>query len=60
MDEWTTGVRPGYRTKTLRHGNCTIIVHRPILEPDEMARRERQVIDAMTVAMRSTVARDRR
>ena len=59
MDEWTTGVRPGYRTKTLRHGNCTIIVHRPILEPEEMARREKQVINAMECLVRSTMAKER-
>lgn len=29
--EWRTGVREGYRTKTIRHGNATIEIHRPIL-----------------------------
>ena len=54
-DNWTTDVRPGYRTKTIQHGNCTIIVHRPILSDEERARREREVINAMETVMRGYV-----
>lgn len=43
---WTTGVQPGYRTKVIRYGNCTITVHRPELSDAERARREGQVMDA--------------
>ena len=45
--EWTTDIRPGYRTKLLKVGNCTIEIHRPILTPEEQKRREGQVIDAL-------------
>ena len=34
---------PGYLTKTLQHGNCTIIINRPILDPAEQKKREQQL-----------------
>ena len=40
---WTAGVQEGYRTKTIRVGNCTVHIHRPILEPAEQAKREDEV-----------------
>ena len=45
--EWVTGIREGYRTKTIRVGNATVEIHRPILTPDEQKRREEQVIEAL-------------
>lgn len=40
MSQWKeTG--DGYRTKTIKSGNCTIVVHRPILAEKERAKRER-------------------
>lgn len=54
-DNWTTDVRPGYRTKTLQYGNCTIVVHRPILSDAERAKREREVVTAMESAMRDYI-----
>ena len=33
--EWTTDVREGYRTKTIRSGNVIVTVHRPILSAAE-------------------------
>lgn len=45
--EWRTDINPGYRTKTIRAGNATIQINRPILAPDEQARREATVIEAM-------------
>ena len=53
MSNWTTDARPGYRSTTVRHGNCTIIVHRPLLTQEETAKRERQVLDAMESTMRA-------
>ncbi len=41
--EWETGIQEGYRTKTVRFGNCTARIHRPILTPEEQARREEEV-----------------
>lgn len=44
MSEWTTSEsNPGYRTKTVQYGNCTIIIERPILSPAEQAKREAHV-----------------
>ena len=48
MDEvWVTNVHEGYRTKVLKVGNCTIEINRPILTPEELKRREAQVIEAL-------------
>ena len=46
-DEWVTGIREGYRTKTIQVGNATIEIHRPILTDAERSKRESQVIDAL-------------
>ena len=32
--------RPGYRVKTIRHGNATIEIYRPILSETEQKKRE--------------------
>ena len=46
-DIWTTGVHDGYRTKVIQVGNCTVEINRPILSPDEQAKREESVIRAL-------------
>ena len=45
--EWVTDQKEGYRTKTIQVGNCTVTVHRPILDDKERAKREGRVIDAL-------------
>ena len=45
MSEWVT--HDGYRTKTIKVGNCTIEINRPILTPEEMAKSEATVITAL-------------
>ena len=55
MSDWTTDARPGYRTKTISSGNCTIVIHRPLLTKEETAKRERQVLDAMEGMLREKV-----
>lgn len=45
--EWTTDVRPGYRTKTIRVGNCIVTVHRPILSDSERKKAEDRVKTAL-------------
>ena len=45
--EWVTDVYPGYRTKTIRVGNATVEISRPILSPEEQAKAEARVIEAM-------------
>lgn len=55
MSDWTTDIRPGYRSKTIRSGNCTIVIHRPLLTKEETAKRERQVVDAMEGMLRESM-----
>ena len=50
--EWVTGIKEGYETKTIQVGNCTVRIHSPILDDQEMARREEQVKDALRGLMR--------
>ena len=47
MSEWSTDINEGYRTKTIKFGNFTIEINRPILTADEMARREEAVRQAL-------------
>lgn len=55
-NEWTPSeTAPGYRTKTIQHGNFTIIINRPILSPAEQAKREAQVVRDLELALRSYV-----
>ena len=41
-------IREGYRTKTIKSGNVTIVIHRPILAEKERAKRERIVETALS------------
>ena len=45
--EWVTGIHEGYRTKVIRVGNATVEINRPILSPDEQAKREEAVRQAL-------------
>jgi hypothetical protein len=48
VNEWTeTG--NGYRSKTIKRGNCTIVVHRPVLTDKERTKRERVVETALSI-----------
>ena len=51
-DGWVTGINDGYRTKTIRVGNCTIEINRPILTAEEQSRREEEVKQALRSFMR--------
>lgn len=46
-DAWVEGINPGYRTKTIKVGNCTVEINRPILTAEEMAKREAEVRQAL-------------
>lgn len=46
-DAWETGHKDGYRTKEIQVGNCTVRIHRPILNEQERARAEEKVRDAL-------------
>lgn len=42
--EWVDSPEhPGYKTKVIKHGNCTIEIFRPDLDPRERAKREAYV-----------------
>ena len=41
--EWVTGIREGYRTKTIQIGNATVEIHRPILTDEERQRRMKAI-----------------
>lgn len=45
--DWETGIKEGYYTKTFQVGNCTVTVHRPILNDQERAKAEERVRDAL-------------
>ena len=46
-ESWVTGIKEGYYTKTFQVNNCTVTVHRPILDDQERAKREDQVRNAL-------------
>ena len=43
--EWT--ICDGYKTKTMKIGNCTVCVRRPILPADEQKKREEELKTAL-------------
>lgn len=45
--DWVTGIKEGHYTKTMQIGNCTVTVHRPILDDKERAKAEEKVRDAL-------------
>ena len=47
-DGWVTGIKEGHYSKTMQIGNCTVRIHRPILDDQERARREETVTQALT------------
>lgn len=52
MNGWTD-TRPGYRTKTIKRGNVTIVINRPILSEKERTKSERLVETTLTNYARS-------
>jgi hypothetical protein len=53
---WTPSeTDPGYLTKTIQHGNCTIIINRPNLSPAEEAKREAQIVRDLERALQNYV-----
>ena len=50
---WTISeTKPGYATKTLKFENCTVIVNRPILSPEEQKKREEELRKNLERALR--------
>jgi hypothetical protein len=44
--------KPGYITKTIKHGPATVTLHKPDLEPNERDKRERQTIEILSHSLR--------
>ena len=60
-DEWSVSEKhPGYVVKTVVVGNVTVNVFRPILDPEERARREKEVMHNVALAMAPYLARKER
>lgn len=58
MSEWIVSDDcPGYRTKTIQHGSCTITICRPILDTAEQAKREKQTQAALERGLRDYILR---
>ena len=56
--EWAISKEnPGYREKIVRQGNCKIIILRPILTPEEQAKRERKAADELARGLRDYLLR---
>ena len=45
---WRVGHHDGYYTKTIKVGNCTIEINRPILTPEEQKRREDRALEVLS------------
>lgn len=46
-EPWVTGIKDGHKTKEVQIGNCTVRIHRPLLDAAEQTRREEQVRNAL-------------
>lgn len=53
--DWVTGIKEGYQTKEMQVGNCTVRIHRPLLDEQERSRREEQVKDALMGFLRKGI-----
>ena len=53
--KWETGIRPGFETKIVQVGNCTVRIHSPLLDAEERTRREEQVKDALKGLIRKGI-----
>ena len=47
IESWESGIKDGYQTKIVQVGNCTVRIHRPLLDDQERARAEEKVKDAL-------------
>lgn len=48
MSDWTPSQTcPGYREKTIQHGQATIVIRRPILDEAERTKQERWAKDTL-------------
>jgi hypothetical protein len=56
VSTWTPSPdHPGYRTKVITRGNCTITLLRPDLTADEAAKREQHAKSVMESALKNYI-----
>lgn len=56
MSTWTPSPdHPGYRTKVIKHGSCTIELLRPDLAEEEAAKREKHAKSVMENALKNYI-----
>ena len=48
-----------YRTTTIRVGNCIVNIHQPVLNEQERAKREADVVSALRIYGRSVFNKER-
>jgi hypothetical protein len=46
--EWVTGIEPGYMTKIMHYKDATIYVNKPILTPEQEAKRDAAIVEALS------------
>ena len=51
-ESWESCIKDGYQTKIVQVGNCTVRIHRPLLDDQERARAEEKVRDALKGLMK--------
>lgn len=49
--------KSGYISKTLKHGNVTITVRRPVLDDCEREKRRQQIVDGLGHSLRDYLRR---
>ena len=53
VSDWVVSeTKPGYRTRTVKFKNYTLIINRPILDPAEQKRREERAARELALALR--------
>lgn len=56
MNTWTPSAdHPGYRTKVIKHGSCTVELFRPDLPEDERAKREKHAKSVIETALKNYI-----
>lgn len=51
---------PGYRYTVIQSGNCTMTIHRPVLPPEEQAKRLGELRTAAEKLLKATILNKRK
>ena len=47
-----------FYSRTIKNGNCTIVLNRPVLTPEERKKREQQIMDGIAKVFQDIYRRD--